>query len=232
MDAAMRLVAKGGPSAATISGIAGMLDAPVGSIYHRFGSRDLLLARLWVRTIKRFQRGFIEALEAGDVDQAAFGAALYNVDWTRDHLDEAKVMLLYRAEDLAEKWSEELGEELSTLNAGVVAAIRAHATRRYGEEADAAAVRRVVFALVDVPYAAGRRHLIAGEPPPPFIDDLVTETLQCVLGIEPQGRPSPRSRAPARTRPVSPAAAQAATGPLTTGRPGQTIDAQPDDRGG
>lgn len=187
LDAAMRLVAEGGPDAATISRIAGMLDAPVGSIYHRFGSRDLLLARLWIRTIKRFQVGFLEALQAEDVDEAAFGAALYNVDWTRRHLQEAQVLLLYRREDLAEKWPDELGEELSTLNANVVAAVTDHARRRYGKDTDAAAVRRVVFALVDVPYAAGRRHLIAGEPPPPEVDDLVTETLGCILGASPPG---------------------------------------------
>jgi hypothetical protein len=43
---------------------------------------------------------------------------------------------------------------------------------------DAAAVRRVVFVLVDVPYAVGRRHLINGEPPPPLADELVTKTLR------------------------------------------------------
>ncbi len=193
LDAAMRLVAGGGPAAATISGIAGLLDAPVGSIYHRFGSRDLLLARLWVRTIKRFQRGFIEALGAEDLDGAALGAALYNVQWTRDHLDAARVMLLYRREDLAEKWSDELGDELATLNADVVQAITNHAIRRYGKGADAAAVRRVVFALVDVPYAAGRRHLIAGEPPPPEVDDLVTETFRCILGTGPQSQTGPQA---------------------------------------
>ncbi len=182
LDAAMRLVAGGGPTAATISGIAGLLGAPVGSIYHRFGSRDLLLARLWVRTVKRFQGGFIEALGVEDPDEAALGAALYNVEWTRRHLDEARVLLLYRREDLAAKWPDELGTELSTLNADVVAAITEHAQKRYGEDADAEAVRRVVFALVDVPYAAGRRHLIAGEPPPPIVDDLVTGTLRCILG--------------------------------------------------
>jgi AcrR family transcriptional regulator len=185
LDAAMRLVAEGGPSAATISGIAGLLGAPVGSIYHRFESRDLLLAKLWIRTIKCFQRGFVAALQADDVDEAALGAALYNVQWTRDHLEEARVLLLYRSEDLAEKWPEELGEELATLNAGVFSAIKEHAQRRYGKDADATKLRRVVFALVDVPYAAGRRHLINGEPPPPQIDGLVTETLRCVLDTKP-----------------------------------------------
>lgn len=181
LDAALRLVAEGGPGAATIAGIAGLLGAPVGSIYHRFRSRDLLLARLWMRTIKNFQGGFLEALGADDVDEAALGAALYNVRWTREHLNEARVLLLYRREELAERWPEELGEELATINADVEAAVRDHACRRYGEDVDAAALRRVVFALVDVPYAVGRRHLIQGEPPPPLADELVTETLRCVL---------------------------------------------------
>lgn len=181
LDAALRLVAEGGPGAATISGIAGLLGAPVGSIYHRFRSRDLLLARLWMRTIKNFQGGFLEALGADDVDEAALGAALYNVRWTREHLNEARVLLLYRREELAERWPEELGEELATINAEVEAAVRDHARRRYGGDVDAAALRRVVFALVDVPYAVGRRHLIQGEPPPPLADELVTETLRCVL---------------------------------------------------
>ncbi len=183
LDAALRLMAEGGPGAATIGAIAEMVGAPSGSIYHRFKSRELLLARLWIRTIKRFQQGFIEALANDDLDEAALGAALYNVQWTRDHLDEAKVLLLYRSEDIAARWSQELGNELATLNADVFKAIRDHSVRRYGQDSDAAALRRVVFALVDVPYAAGRRHLIAGNPPPPYIDDLVVETLRCVLGI-------------------------------------------------
>ena len=184
LDATMRLIADGGPGAATVNGIAELLGASVGSIYHRFRSHDLLLARLWIRTIKRFQRGFLDALAVDDLDRAALGAAQYNVDWPREHLDEARVLLRYRREELAERWPEELGEELATINAEVFAAMRDHAVRRYGQDADAAAVRRVVFALVDVPYAAGRRHLIAGEPPPPWIDDLVAATCRCVLAID------------------------------------------------
>jgi AcrR family transcriptional regulator len=187
LDAALTLVAEGGPGAATIGAISERLGAPVGSIYHRFGSRDLLLARLWLRTVRRFQRGFIEALEADDLNEAALGAALYNVRWTRDHLDEARVLLLYRREDLAERWPEELGEELATLNADVFSALSDHALLRYGEGSDGAALRRVVFALVDVPYAAGRRHLVSGEPPPPSVDDLVAATVRCILGTDSEG---------------------------------------------
>jgi hypothetical protein len=48
-------------------------------------------------------------------------------------------------------------------------------------ESSSPAWRRVVFALVDVSYALGWRHPIQGEPPPPLADELVTETLRCVL---------------------------------------------------
>jgi AcrR family transcriptional regulator len=181
LDAALRLVADGGPNAATIAAIADALGAPVGSIYHRFRSRDLLLAKLWVRTVKRFQAGFLRALEADDLDAAALGTALHNLEWTREHPDEARVLLLYRREDLAERWPEELGEELANLNTDVERAVRDHTLRRFGEGGGAEALRRVVFALVDVPYAAGRRHLVHGEPPPPLVDELVTETLRRVL---------------------------------------------------
>jgi len=181
LDSALRLVAEGGPGAATIAGIAGLLGAPVGSIYPRFRSRDLLLARLWIRTIKDFQKGFLEALEADDLDEATLGAALYNVEWTREHLEEARVLLLYRREELAERWPEELGGELATINADVEVAVKNHAVMRYGKGVSAAALRRVVFTLVDVPYAVGRRHLINGEPPPPLADELIAETLWCVL---------------------------------------------------
>jgi AcrR family transcriptional regulator len=109
LDAALRLVADGGPNAATIAAIADALGALVGSIYHLFRSRDLLLAKLWIRTVKRFQAGFLRALEADDLDAAALGAALHNLEWTREHPDEARVLLLYRREDLAERWPEELG---------------------------------------------------------------------------------------------------------------------------
>lgn len=184
-DAALRLVAGGGPGAATIAGLAELLGAPVGSIYHRFRSRDLLLARLWLRTVKRFQRGFLDALADDDLDQAALGAALHVVRWAREHVDEARVLLLHRREDLlAAQWPEDLTTELAALNTDVESALRAHARQRYGHDGGQA-VQRVTFAVVDVPYAAGRRYLIAGKPPPPSVDDLVAATCRCLLPTTP-----------------------------------------------
>jgi AcrR family transcriptional regulator len=181
LDAAVRLVADRGPAAATVGAIAEALEAPVGSIYHRFASRDLLLARLWLRTVKRFQHGFLEALSGDDLDDAALNAALHCTKWVRGHRDEARVLLLYRHRDLlAGDWPEDLADDLAQLNADVDAAMRRHARRRFGR-ADARAMSRLTFALVDIPYAAIRRHLAAGKTPPPGADGLVTEAVKALL---------------------------------------------------
>jgi AcrR family transcriptional regulator len=184
LDATLQLVATGGPGAATMSAIAAAVGAPVGSLYHRFASRELLLARLWIRTVRRFQRGFIAALADNDLDAAAIGASLHAVTWARDHLDEARVLLLHRRQDLVARWPQELGDELAQLNDGVEAAVRDHARRRYGSD-DEDHLQRLTFALADLPYAAMRRYLAAGEPPPASLEDLVATTCGCVLAAAP-----------------------------------------------
>jgi len=180
LDATLDLIAGGGPAAATMAAIADRVDAPVGSLYHRFRSRDLLLAHLWIRTVRRFQRGYIAALADDDIDAAAINATLHPIRWARAHLDEIRVLLLHRREDLAARWPEELGEELARLNDDVEAAMLDHVRRRYGA-VDDEHVRRLTFALIDLPYAAMRRHVAAGEPPPAVVEDLVVTACRCVL---------------------------------------------------
>jgi AcrR family transcriptional regulator len=181
LDAAARVIAQGGPRLATVNTIAEDLGAPTGSIYHRFASRELLLARLWIRTVRRAQAGFLEALAIQDLGQAARTAATHIPCWSREHLDEARVLLLYRRADLALRWPDELGQELANLNVEVERALRDFTRRRYGSST-AGNLQRVTFALVDVPYAAARRHLLDGKPPPAAADELVAQVCACVLG--------------------------------------------------
>ncbi|WP_214401686.1 TetR/AcrR family transcriptional regulator [Pseudonocardia lacus] len=178
LDGAARLVAAGGPAAATTSAVAAAIGAPSGSLYHRFASRDLLLARLWVRTVGRFQEVYLAALAHPDLDRAAVDAALAVPAWCRAHPDEARVLLLHRRADLVGRWPAELDADLATLNDAVSAALVDHTRRRYGSAAE---LTRVVFALVDVPYAAVHRHLADGSAPPPEVDALVRETVTALL---------------------------------------------------
>ena len=187
LDGTLRVLAGGGPAATTTTAVAAAIGAPSGSLYHRFPSRDLLLARLWVRTVSRFQEVFLAALAVPDdagqdeVRSAARAAAVAVPGWCRDHLDEARVLLLHRRSDLVGRWPGELDDELAALNTAIGEALRGVARRRYGTTGPAE-LGRVTFALVDVPYAASRRHVALGRAPPPEVDALVAETVTALLG--------------------------------------------------
>jgi AcrR family transcriptional regulator len=184
LDITARIIADGGPGQATVAAIAQRLGAPSGSIYHRFESRDLLLARLWIRTVRSAQEGFVAALALPDLDQAALEAALHIPRWSRQHLLEATVLLLYRREDLVDRWPEELGPQVAELNKRMEAAVRDF-TRRWFGRITPTSLETVAFALVDTPYGASRRYLLAGKPPPPTVDELIVRTCRCVLSLAP-----------------------------------------------
>lgn len=180
LDAAASLVAAGGPAGVSMAAIARDVGAPTGSIYHRFDSRDLLMARLWVRTVRRAQVGFMAVLDQPDPRTAAHGAALHLLDWCRTNPTDARILLLYRREQLATLWPEELGEELAELNRPLFEALKAFSRRLTGP--DTAERREAVrMALIDLPYAAGRRHLADGDTIPRTVDPLVVRACDALL---------------------------------------------------
>jgi AcrR family transcriptional regulator len=183
LDAAASLVVSGGPAAATTLAILRSTGAPAGSLYHRFASRDALLAELWLSLAEGYQRQFLGLLEAGD----ALEAALYTPRWVRRHGREARILLLHRREDFVEKqWPDDFIQRAAHLGDELKQGLRAFTRRCFGD-CSAARLRRVQFALIDVPLASVRRHLAAGEPIPAVADDLVRECCQALLagGKEP-----------------------------------------------
>ncbi|MGP3963511.1 TetR/AcrR family transcriptional regulator [Nonomuraea sp. 3N208] len=174
LNAALAITAEDGPGAATMAAIAARLGAPTGSLYHRFSSRDLLLATLWIRSVRSFQRGFVEALATGD----AQAAALHTPRWCRRHPAEAALLLLHRRQELATRWPAELGANLDTLNAQVSDALNSFIARHPGVDRE-----RLTFATVDVPYGAVRRYLLERRPPPPLVDELITSACHAVLSL-------------------------------------------------
>ncbi|TDD14380.1 TetR/AcrR family transcriptional regulator [Nonomuraea diastatica] len=171
LDAALAIAAESGPGAATMAAIAARLGGPTGSLYHRFGSRDLLIATLWLRTVRRFQDGFLSALATG----AAEAAALHVPRWCREHPAEAALLLLHRREDLAARWPAELGHDLDQCDTRVAAALDDFAAHS-GINRD-----RLLFAVVDVPYGAVRRHLVGRRSPPSSVDELIVSACRAVL---------------------------------------------------
>ena len=162
LDAARDLLLEEGSRSATIEAIADASGAPTGSIYHRFGSRDELIAKLWIRAVHRSQASFLAALERDSPREAALAAALSIVDFCEDHPADAQLLVGFRREDLISAVPEgPLADELAVLNRPLERALVQLARRLYGRRSRAA-LDRTLLAVFDLPYGAARRHLIAG----------------------------------------------------------------------
>jgi AcrR family transcriptional regulator len=182
LDAAAAVAAEHGPAGATMGAIARQLDAPTGSIYHRFRSKDVLLAELWLQTIEGFQVGFQAELAGPDPLEAGLEAALYTPRWVRSHPVPARLLLTYHRDDFVPGgWPPEVTERAQRTTASLGKALHGFARRALGAT-DAAAMRRVIYAVTELPYAAVQQHVRDGEPPPPIVDELVAQAYRGVMG--------------------------------------------------
>jgi AcrR family transcriptional regulator len=180
LDAARDLLLEAGSWSATMEAIAQASGAPTGSLYHRFGSRDELIARLWVRAVHRSQASFIAALQREDAREAALAAALSILDFCDEHPADAQLLVAFRREDLIRSAEGALADELAELNAPVHRAVTDLASRLYGRRTRAT-VERTLLAVFDLPYGAMRRHLIAGDPLPPNLRADLALAVRAVL---------------------------------------------------
>jgi AcrR family transcriptional regulator len=177
LSAAMAIAVQQGPAAATVASISQRLKAPTGSFYHRFASRDVLLGNLWLKTILDFQHGVSAALDAGD----GLAAALHTPRWSREHLDEARLLLIFRREDfVAGAWPDELRERVAAMTRGMKNAAPQRARAVFGR--DGAEERRLAdFLISSVPVAAVREHLKRREAPPPMVDHMIRTTYSAIV---------------------------------------------------
>lgn len=177
LDAALALAAEGGPPAVTVGAIAERLNAPVGSFYHRFPSRDVLLGELWLRTVLDFQQGITAALDAAD----GLRAALHTPAWVRTHLDEARLLLLYHRDDFLQGgWPETLRDGVAAQTAQMEGGFARFARLVFGR-AGRDEIRRAQFLLAELPVGAVRQHLQRREKPPPIVDELIRITYRAVI---------------------------------------------------
>ena len=180
-DAALRLVADRGPQSVTVAALAQEVGAPTGSIYHRYRSREQLLAELWMEVVEGFQNRFVASLaQANDADDAVATARLM-VNWTREHPLEARLLLLHRRQDFVSgEWPVELAARAAALEPQLGTALRAFAERAFGR-ADAETMARLRYALLDAPFGALRPYVQSQKRLPSVVDDLVLATARAVL---------------------------------------------------
>lgn len=154
LDAARGLVLDGGPMAASARAVSQVTGAPSGSIYHRFPTRDDLVAAAWLRAQDRFLAEFLVALDGPAAVEAGVVAAVRVFTWSAANRADALLLLRFALRDLVRgDVSPALAERAATNRGRVAAAVRGYA-RRTGRP-----VEDVTLALVDLPYATTRRVL-------------------------------------------------------------------------
>jgi AcrR family transcriptional regulator len=177
--AARELAAERGPAGVTVGSVTERLKAPKGSFYYRFASRDLLLGELWLAAVLSFQQGFIAAIGAGD----GLAAALHMPAWVRQHMDDARLLLLYSRHDFVQgEWPARLKKGVADQARRFEACLERFAFDAFGG-GGADELRLAQFVLADAPGAAVRPHLQRREAPPPLVDDLIRITYRAVVSM-------------------------------------------------
>jgi AcrR family transcriptional regulator len=197
LDAARDLLLEGGSPSVTMEAIAAASGAPTGSLYHRFGSRDALIARLWMRAVYRSQASFVAAMERDDAREAALAAAMSIIDFCEEHPEDARLLAAFRREDLIKAQPDgPLADELKVLNRPVERAVVQLAQRLYGSRSRVA-LDRTLLAVFDLPYGAARRYLIMKVPLPPSLRTDLGRAVAAVIDapIATSGGRSPGVRA-------------------------------------
>ena len=162
LDAARDLIIDTGPRGAGIREIAERSRAPSGSLYHRFGSRDNLVALAWLRAVHRFQGGFLEALEADDPYDAVKRAVRWGVEYALAEPADTRLLLCFsRADLLDSEPAPDTAAELEAVNLAIERAVKRLARLAFGT-VNSRNVERATYAAIDLPYAVLRRQIQAG----------------------------------------------------------------------
>ncbi|SBS78383.1 TetR family transcriptional regulator [uncultured Mycobacterium sp.] len=157
LDAARALVLAEGPRAASVAAIATASGAPVGTLYHRFGNRDGILAATWLRALDRFQ-SLAVAATADSAVETAVAMALSAITFARRFPGDARLLLTVRPEDLVDADGGALVTAITSRNAPLVERLRQLTRELYGAD-DRRSLDVLQRAVVDLPYAAVRRHV-------------------------------------------------------------------------
>ncbi len=179
LDAARALVLVGGPRAASVAAIAKASRAPAGTLYHRFGNRNGILAAAWLRALDRFQARALAA-DGEAPTEAAVAMAVAAISFARELPQDARLLLTIRPGDLLDGEPDPgFQKTLAAMNAPLVERVHELAERLYGSR-DRRAVDAVNRAVADLPYAVVRRHA-HDEPMPAWLEADVAASTRAML---------------------------------------------------
>ena len=179
LDAARALVLTDGPRAASVAAIAKASGAPTGTLYHRFGDRNGILAAAWLRALERFQSRAMAA--AADTSlETAVAMAVSFVQFARELPGDARLLLTLRPSDLLDgEPDSSFVDRLATMNAPLLARLDDFARQLYGKT-DERTMETVARAVADLPYGVVRRHA-NDDPMPSWLEADVAAGVRALL---------------------------------------------------
>jgi AcrR family transcriptional regulator len=167
-----RILAESGQ--ATLADIREATGLSTGSLYHRFGSREGLMAEAWLATVSAFQQRFVAALSRED-DSAGVEAALETPRFCRREPDLSLVLVCCRpSEFLTGEVQAELRACVANVNKEASSAIARFAKRI---DRPLLACR---LALVALPLGAVRLFL-PKQRVPVEVDDYIRKAVAAML---------------------------------------------------
>lgn len=179
LDTTRALVLADGPRAASVAAIAKASGAPAGTLYHRFGNRNGILAAAWLRALERFQSGALAAAAELPLD-AAVAMAVTVVSFAREYPEDARLLLTIRHRDLLDgEPDREFQHTIDAMNAPLLARVNEFAQQLYGES-DERTVEAVARAVADLPYGVVRRHAF-DDPMPTWLEADVAAAARAML---------------------------------------------------
>lgn len=163
--------------------------------------------RLWLQKARAYQDAFVEGLSHRDAYRAGLDAALSLPASVRRDLAGARILLLYRREDfVGGGWPAEMSSEATRLGRQIRDALDDITRRLFGRLTPSARTT-ASFAVLQVPYAAVRQHVVANESPPSLVDELIATAYEAVIArrraeASDPGTTSGKERNPRRNRRV------------------------------
>lgn len=155
-----------GAGAVTLQGLVAQTGVSIGSLYHRYGSREGLLAQAWLDAVSTFQARFLAALAQAD-EQAGLNAALATPRFCREERERAVILCCCRQVDfVTSATSPDVLQALGRVNDAAGAALQDFAGRT-GHSLTACRMGMVAF-----PLGAVRLYL-PDQPVPVEVDSYV-----------------------------------------------------------
>ncbi|MBJ8346202.1 TetR/AcrR family transcriptional regulator [Antrihabitans sp. YC2-6] len=177
LDAARTLVLSEGPRAASVAAISAASGAPAGTLYHRFGNRNGILAAAWLRSLERFHSRALAAVDVEDPVEAGATMAKAVVLFAREVPEDAQLLNFRPAHLLDGEPEESFTTQRAHMNEPVFAQMFRVTEGLFGDR-EAQHVDIVLRAIIDLPYSAVRRY---GMYVPDWLVDAVAEDARILL---------------------------------------------------